>query len=50
MLGMVVEGSPDCAVFRGVTGQGEVEIAVLRDQVDWFLDRLDVTPGQRVAV
>lgn len=41
---------PDCAVFRGMTGQGEVEIAVLRDQVDWFLDRLDVVRGELPTV
>jgi len=40
---------PDCAVFRGVTGQGEVEIAVLRDSVGWFLDRLDVARGERAG-
>ncbi|MFD6177013.1 MULTISPECIES: hypothetical protein [unclassified Isoptericola] len=41
---------PDCAVFRGMTGQGEVEIAVLRDQVDWFLGRLDVARHERDSV
>jgi len=41
---------PGSAVFRVITGQGEVEIAVLSEQADWFLDRLGVAPGERRTV